>query len=278
MDGRVVRALCLVAILSIGGCSGLDGGSAETTPAEVTPAGVPAVDDARDLAPGLTERGVVDARALLDAHERFRENRSYTVATNLTERFENGALRRSKGVEARYGPGERTYELAATLAGPALPSVADRTRIWSNGERSARAVTVGGETTVYRVNRSDVDLVDARTRYALATTDTNNLRTLFGSIAGERVRPVDSGNETRYRITADSLDDPPVSAVRPIENVENTTFSAVIEPSGLIRSYRLTYTGTIDGRTVSGVETVRYTNVGATTIVRPEWANRTTSS
>jgi hypothetical protein len=267
-------AALLATVIVLSGCSGTFGNGTSTP--TVTPAEVPPVESTEALAPGLTEAGIDDPVALVGAHERVLRNASYTVSADIDERFASGELRRRKAANGQYAAGTTPYRLRVELAGTALPEpVPYRTTVWSDGERGLKAVTRNDTTRYLAVRDLRPGFAGSRTLYALGPAEENNLQSLFAAADRGTVERIERNTTgpARYRITTDRFSRPNLSAIRPPTAIESAAFSAVVDSRGIIREYRLEYSGEIDGRPVHGVERVRFTDIGTTTVERPPWSD-----
>lgn len=141
------RALGLIAVVLLAGCSGFATTPAEPSTETLTPVPVPADDRrttappataAERLAPGVTAEGVVEPFALADAHVVGVRAASYTVERTTSVRYPNGSLRTRETTNASVAAGGARYSLARTVTGPAAPQVQSppgRFEIWTDGER-----------------------------------------------------------------------------------------------------------------------------------------------
>lgn len=73
---------------------------------------------------------------------------------------------------------------------------------------------------------------------------------------GYEVEPRVLSADPLYRVRATDLGSGPLG-----RNVENASFSALVDPDGIVRSYELRYERVRNGTRVTVVERLRYTNV-----------------
>jgi hypothetical protein len=115
MHRATALRLFLVALLLLSGCNAFSGGD-NTTRQTVTPAAVPTNGPTQtpttQLAPGLTQYGVVDPVALGAAHNAALSNTSYSYVKTVSETYANGTLRARRTIKARVvEPKRRFYSI-----------------------------------------------------------------------------------------------------------------------------------------------------------------------
>jgi hypothetical protein len=94
---------------------------------------------------------------------------------------------------------------------------------------------------------------------------------VFGSVP-TRIADRQAGTG-RLRLVGDELTDG--DAFPPdVDSPRNLTLVAEVEPSGLVRTLRLRYEGTVDGRPVTVRRYIAYRSVGSTAVGRPAWYGR----
>lgn len=269
--------MLVAGLVLLAGCNGLAGSPTPTT--AVTPAPVPSTPP---YPPGLTAEGVVDASPLATAHAQAVSNRSYTLRSNRTVRYANGSLRSRLTVSVELAD-NRTYLARASTAGEHAPTFLGRpparATFWSNGSLYLRAYTKDDETTYNQFVPSDRFIASwqywvstaayggvgnyARRTYELA------FESLDTRVAGE----VSAGNATLFRVVGRPEGD---TGFLPgnVRRIRNLTVVALVESSGLVRSFRVRYTGVQNGEPVRVRWTVTYSDVGSTTVPRPPWFER----
>ena len=87
---RALQFVLVAVLITSAGCLG-DGGGTTPTAGETTAADTPGTATAQ-TPPGISESGVENASAILDAHRSYLQNRSYTVRTNGTTFATNGSV------------------------------------------------------------------------------------------------------------------------------------------------------------------------------------------
>lgn len=284
-----LHAVVLALLVATAGCSGVGSQStvdttvAETTGTETTTNAERTATEEGDgeapaeLAPGLSERGVEDATALANAHRERLADESLTIDSVNVERYENGSVRERTNVTTRTAANRTRYRIAVNTTEPNwLSGTEGEGELWANGTHVFRAHAVNG-TTNYDLD-PDSASVDPREYLFGDLTNSDRLLVLFTAFEGERVQQVDDGDATdreRYRVTATDLAHPdflgPDDAA-----ARNATLDAEIETGGpeagtFVREYTLRYEITVEGEVVTVTERVRFSNVGETTVERPEW-------
>jgi hypothetical protein len=219
------------------------------------------------LAPGLTEHGVEKPFVLATAHSNVLENRSYTVRSRHVERYANGTLRTRAVSVTRVAANDSYYYTTNTTG--VVPGFGDarhvRLTIWSNGTDRFRALTVDQNTTYDRVSqvfRSDL-------------TNSQRLSTLFVALnttVTEKI--VHENGTTRYRVKSTGVGVPDsLATIEGVDSMSNVSFTALIAPNGVVYEYTLSYTATLDGKTINVTQEVKFDEVGETTVDRPTWVD-----
>ncbi|EMA47835.1 DUF7537 family lipoprotein [Halococcus saccharolyticus] len=275
-------AVAVVVVLS--GCNALTGSDTETDTPTVTPAAVPTDEPTPTpvpmLAPGLTRAGVVSASDLADAHDTNLADGSFRLYTNQSVRYDNGTLRVRLNQTARIANGSGSFysvgEYKGLITQPPV-NFPERFKTWSDGEQVFTASIQENNTSYRRTRQSRADYDFRRS---------SRFFTLFNALE-TRVVGQETRNDTKlYIVRATNLTNPeylpgiyPVGAT---ENPRNISFRALIDSQGIVRSHYLAYTTTDIQRGVNTTnritQSVRYTDIGSTTVDRPDWyeaANRT---
>ncbi|MEF8852212.1 MAG: hypothetical protein V5A44_06745 [Haloarculaceae archaeon] len=246
------RPVGLVLLVVLAGCGSIvaggddpasgAGGSTET----LTPAPVPEVTATPfPLPPGVTDSGVGDADALLDAHRSTLRSQSYTLRVRL--RVDGDRYTRLIRVETptRYyshdvlgGNGGNVTQFASG------PSVYVRTAYAGITRYDRLDNARPPESRTVRLSRLFLQVDDA---VVFETT-------------------VDGRPAVVVRVNY---------AVHPeMERLRNVTLRAVVEPTGLVRSLNATYVRTGGTGPANVTRSFTYTDVGATTVERPAWVDR----
>ena len=252
-------------------------------------AGCPAVGPAatptpepREYPPGVSVEGVVDAATLADAHDRAIKNTSYTLVSNRTVRYANGTV--ASALFVRLGlAADRSFLVRTSTAGPEGPEFLGRPpasgEFWSNGTVYVRALTRDGETTYNEFTPPDSYV--GTWRYWRATVSfggqeshaRETIASVFGDVPTEvtGVRTVEG--TTVYRLAGRGTVEGEFSKAGS-DAVGNVSLTAEVTGSGLLRRMELSYVTFLGDQSVRVAWTVRYDDVGTTTVSRPAWFDR----
>lgn len=263
--GLAVVGFCLLTA----GCAGLFGSDAATTE-PVTPVPVPTADST--TTPERRAPGVVgDPTALAHAHVRALSNTSYRVRHSTTVRNNSGIQWREQ-TRASIAAGYRSYTASRTVTGRPI-SAREVSTTFRDG-RAVRRTTVNGMTTTAVVADSrGIGGPPRPPRAAMFFDPTYNERliTLFTHINSTSIR---SGSPvvkqfygvSLYRVRSTGATGGTAIATRPADRISNVSFSATVMPNGVVRSYALQYTVVNGSESRRVSETLRYSDLGTTTI------------
>jgi hypothetical protein len=282
--GDASRAVLVAVLILLVGCGGpasapaRTGATTETT--TVTPAPVPTDTPSTFLAPGVTPRGVVNPVALVAAHERALRGTSVTVRFEESRRYANGSLRwrrtatqridvdsdADRPIRSRY-----TSELRGSAPTRDLPSAFVR---FPDTTRVERYTVGGGAYHRYRLRSGGVWYVGG-TADEVRPLDPG-LVLLFRSVETRVVGREAGAGPTRYRLSGTEVTDPAALGralgVGRFARIGNVSFVATVDARGTVREYRLIYTlAGADGVLLRGRESARFTDLGETTVERPDW-------
>lgn len=274
-----IRTVAVAALLVVAGCSAAPSlpGTDDPT-ATVTPVDVPAD---YDYAPGVTDAGVTDPATLAEAHESVIADSSYRLRANRTVRYANGTLREQLLVDVALAA-DGTYLATTATRGPAAPVFLGRPpangSYWSNGSVYVRKLTRDGETTYTEFEPPSSGA--GTWRYWTRTvpfggeqaTPSGFYRSLFASVPTSVDGETTAENATAYRLVGDSRAENRFADE--LSDVRDVRLVATVRRDGLVVSLSLRYVGELDGATVRVSRTVRYRDVGATTVERPSWYER----
>jgi hypothetical protein len=239
---RGVAALALCLLVVGAGCGGL-------------------ADRGGTAPPGLSADGVTDATALVGAHTAALSSTSFTVRTSTTTRPVDGEYTATTNRTWRVAPGDTVRGLVTSttsFTGDVPERVArrpDALAAYREGTVTYRRVRDDGETSYRRVDllNTSVRLNPALQRRPIARLDDR---------VDATVEPVTREGRRRYRVTA-RLNDTQIST--------NATLRLLVTPAGVVRDLRSTRTVEYrSGRRIV-TRTVRVTDVGETTVERPDW-------
>lgn len=256
-------------------------------------AGCPAVGPAvtptpepEEYPPGVSSEGVVDAPALARAHDATIENSSYTLVSNRTVRYTNGTVASAVFVRLELAA-DRSFFVRTSTAGPEGPEFLGAPpasgEFWSNGTVYVSALARDGEVSHSQFEPPNNHV--GTWRYWRATVPfggqgghaRETISGVFGSVRTD-VTNVRRVNETTvYTVAGSEAVDGEFATVGsgPVGNV---TVTAEVTESGLLRRMDLTYVTFQDDRSVRFEWTLRYTDLGTTTVSRPAWFERAATS
>lgn len=271
------RILLAATLVLVAGCSSPASAPTGTETATATAAPVPTDRPSTFLAPGVTPRGVTDPVALARAHRRTLGRTSVTVRVEESRRYANGTLRWRRTATQRVDAGGRTVRshyvgaFEGSTRGSGLLSEFVR---FPDATRVERYTVGGGAYHRYRFPSGDTWYVGA------ASPDPRlvdpGLVPLFWAVdtrvTGREVRD----GTTRYRLEGAEIIDPTtferVFVGGPSVEVRNVSLDATVDGRGVVHRYRLIYRLVRpDGVVVRGKESVRFEDVGTTTVERPTW-------
>lgn len=256
------RLLAVGLLVLAAGCNGATGPSATETPT-VTPAPVPAQD--RGFSPGVTAGGM-NTSAVLAAHERQLRNRSYTLRTALTvQNRSTGATVWREVTVARVGADSTPVIHTTNLSEPRAFDGLVSAQLYYDGTTTTRR-------SVYANGSVGFDRFDRQT--SVNIRNVGLLRRTIFQLENVRVRR-GTGDHT---VVSGTLPFPRVLPRPP--NVRATgaaTLSLTITSDGLIDRIVYGYdAGSRDGPARVRFST-RITDLGSTTVERPEWLDETTT-
>jgi hypothetical protein len=244
--------------------AGTGGGSASSI---VTPAPVPAVSTPatrRSAAPGLTRSDVRNASLLADAHVDALSNTSYAVRQNVTRRSTDGRLRSRSVSVARPNGSRFRYAIDRFDRNRAGEPSEYRVERFFNGRRVLGATTRDGETT-YSLDR-DRNGSEARASVLGDPTNARAVERLFDGFEMRVAGTTERNGSTLYTVVT----------TRPqrLAPLANVTLRALVDRNGVIRAYCVSYTADRGDSRVDIAVRVAFTDLGATTVVRPVWYER----
>jgi hypothetical protein len=300
-----VYRLCLVLLVVLSGCAGLGVDSADDRESTETvdPVPVPEADRETTRSSGINASGVSDPEMLADAHGDWLSERSYTLISNQTVRYENGDIRSQYRSRLLLGE-DRAYLVTVRTRGSNASRIVGEppavSRYYSDGDVYVRAYgdppTEFNEFTpsrgvgtwsfwarsgAFSVWTSPEELFERS--FESIPTEVETRRVVDGV---RRYRVVDTGDNdaalsfpeaesARGRLGATGDHDAalPFPEAEPAQNV---SLVADIDETGLVRRFELEYRGEIDGEPVVVSRTIAYTDVDGTEVERPEWFEKAT--
>ncbi|MFD1514019.1 hypothetical protein [Halomarina rubra] len=279
---RAVVAV-VACLLVLAGC-GTDGvgerGGLGTPAAPVTPAPVPGdrpapadTEATEEVAPGVTNAGVVDSGRLVAAHVEHVRGRSVATTRRTVVYGVDGRVRSSAQTRAFVGADRRRAFVDHRVAGPPAGFGMDDERVQQY---------VAGETVFARTVSNGTERFASSARDPYATTGSAlvsnistgpSLATAFAAFVFDVAPHAGAWAESRYRLR--STTDPERGALAGLadERAQDVSFMATVTDEGLVTWWRMAYTTDRDGETVRVVRTVSFDGVGTTTVERPGWVD-----
>lgn len=267
MSARLPPAVLVALLVVLAGCGGFggnvsDGSSPDERPATTQPTAAgstgadPATTGGDSLPPGVTDTGLRSPEALAAAHTALLRNHSYTVNYTEVSRFENGSLA-IRLVQVVHRSGERVlYE--ARDSGPLTEVGYGDTSVWIDGSTGVRLDEDPDGTLGYDRPSVPRGFVPDTERWGAGLRD----RVDGGEFSVERL---DGGDRPRYRLVSDDLDT--------VEAVTNATIRVVVDDRGFVHRYRYELDQALAGTPVHVVVLVRFSDLGETTVPRPDWVD-----
>lgn len=262
--------------------------AAATNPAEAAASATDSVESASSTAevaqdnetefpPGVNESGVTEPLALATAHRETLHETSYTAVTTTTLQRPNGTVVIAATTTTRVESGGESF-FEATTGSQSNESASlgvdhYRSETWANETSAVIADTVRSAEPTYR----QVDRENARMS---PDADWELLYSAFGTGETTYVGEVERGGTTLHKIVSTSSSDrttgedvDEVTDDTTDEAVSGTTydFSALVDSEGVVHSFRTTQRSTLEGETVVVTRTMRITEIGNTTVERPDW-------
>lgn len=263
-----VRTAVLACCLVLAGCGGFPGSQPAASQQTVTPAPVP--DAPPQVAPGLTTDGVTDVDALVRAHVAGLSNTSHTIEHRRTVDDADGAPLVQQTTQAQIGAGYRSYTAVRTLTGPAVTDQV--TRASSDDQREIQWI-MGDGTNSSRIvaDGQDTGASDPREALFFEPTFHERIRALFVGANVTAVTPLGEydgyfHDTPVFLVHADGAADRSQFPVGPASRVGDVRFTALVSPEGVVRAYEVQYTVVRNGTTLHVTESLRYTDVGTTTV------------
>ncbi|WP_224338092.1 DUF7537 family lipoprotein [Haloprofundus halobius] len=250
--------LAVVALVLLSGCGGLLNDFSQRQPREDH------TSDPRWLAPGLTSDGVINAKALIQTHRKTVSSQARTSTQTQVFRAENGTVVANTTLVTRVMVNRGPKLAEERSKGPKnVTNSPKRSFIWYDPKTSELATyskSDDGEVH-YTYRQSD--------RVVLVQNGTHSKRlyTLF-RLLNATVAP-ETIDDSVHRLEA-STQQLSVNG----EKLQNVSFTAHIDYTGIVRSYELQYETERGGMMLHVTERMRITDLGITKVSRPEWVER----
>lgn len=271
---RTLLAVAACVLVTTAAVSG--GGAALSAVADSGPVDTPATTAAdaqtQSFPPGTNESGIVNATALLDAHERALRNTTYT------ERLQSQGLRRGQNAASGrvpVGPVSVTVRNGTTGTNTTVTARGSRSEYWVTDDAFAGySVTTAGSVTSERYWYGDGNASGLEAGpTAVAQIQRGTLATYVQAANYSYRGTVARGDDTLYEFraiagnwSAGATDGWPSSAQRVDATVLVSERGVVREVSAVV--HRGTQNGTAAARTNYSV-----TDIGETTASEPAWVD-----
>lgn len=272
-----MRAPTVVVLVLLAGCGGLVADSEPGPDQEtVTPAPVPTDSG---LPPGVDPSGVTGPATLSLAHGDTLAGTSYTLVTNRTVRRPNGSLRSSLSVDLRLSA-TRDYRAAVAARGPDGPVIIGEppteAEYWADDDLYLRRQQIDNRTVYSRYNASEEYVGTWRFWLGTVALNIDPETDLRRTVASFDTRVADrrtvAGREGVHLVGTSLAAEAFVDDQSDVSGVRNATLRAFAAESGFVRSYSVVYEADLpDGTAVRVRRSVRYRQVGNTTVGRPPW-------
>lgn len=270
--------LVLVCLLALSGCDALSEPSGTATET-LTPADVPTQTPVQQIAPGVTTSGVEQVSVLAAAHNASLQNRSYTRYVNETALYVNGTVRAQFQLTARVTADRSRISITVhEKFPPSMEAEESDYDMWATGDRVFTRLRTSNET-LYRTSSRD-----EHTAMIPSWTQVNTRFTKEFSASDMHVGDFQvTDGEKRYVLTANGPAPMPGRISEGLKSPAPAHARATIGPQGRIHSYLVRYRTTtisentagetpqVTNITVRAGETVRFDNIGTTTVERPSW-------
>lgn len=257
---RYGPAVLLLLVVLLSGCGGLASTDGTTPTETLTPASVP---ENTELAPGVSasDEGqpvVVSREQLLAADTAQRNRTSHRVTRTVVIEGPNWTTRIQRERLIAAGGSPMFERVDINSSGPLSPTIS-RSELWTNGS-TAFVRTFDG--TGNRIERGE---------FPAPPTHFNQWTVLRAQLL--------DGTDYRVESTADGV---VIEVVAPptlpttvvplsVREPRNVTASLTVTESGLIRSLRVRYDSTVEGDPVRVEIAHDVSDVGNTSVTRPEW-------
>lgn len=254
---RALPALLAVVLVSaLAGCSGL----------------TPPTDPGSELPPGVTERGVDDPDALLDAHLESLRSVSYGVSDTFVSRSNSEwpDVRVEREIEFAADPSR--YRMRSVTVLDRSTSRDTRTiELWSNGTAIAARRT-NGELTTYEGTTDAVGL------FYPEPTPAEYTESLYVVLATANLSVVAATGEDEI-LLGGSIPHESAGIARTVDRSgapRGTTYAdasvrLIVTDRGLIKWWRVSWTTITDEHRVRESRTVRLRELGSADVDRPPW-------
>lgn len=242
MDARLA---VVAAVVVLSGCGAVvdDAGSAPGIEETLTPAPVPEpTPEPVTLPPGVASDSVPNANALFGAHTRYLDGKSYALDVRVgADDQESRHVFRIES-ELRYYRYDR------------LAGYPQNVTSFADGE------TVYVRSELFNDSRYATSNVTGSPSF-----HTVRLANVFFRLDEATVTRTQADGDPHYRVRARTDDHPRLDSARDFR------LRALVTPDGFIRSMRVDYVLVGNGEPTNVTRQFEYSDVGSTTVDRPEW-------
>lgn len=267
---RRAGAIFAAALLMLSGCSALVAPAGTETP---TPTSSP-TPGGKQVAPGVTTEGISDPFALVSAHEDVLAGQSFRVHQVTRQRYANGTLRTRMNETVVMAADRSHYRFRRRVAGRVARLLGASQGKWAryaNGTAVLQRIVIHGETTYAVVHGPDREARAPARVFHGRPVPRDRLFLLLTRLQNVTVSKRETGT---YVVTATAMTGDKMEVdVGRVDSFELGRFRAVVTDDGLIRSYRLTYTGIVNGHKITGLRKATYSALGTASVTPPDWVD-----
>ena len=269
--GRASGLAMLFAVaIVLSGCTATETDSRPT----VSPAPIPerTTTPSGDLAPGMTADGIRWSAALIRAHSRTLRGSSFTVKSIRTVESTNPSYRVRTVMTGTFSANKSRYH--QRFVERDRDGQERRSELFADGERLFEALGPIGERRYYMPR---TELYSPPRPESFIGNPTQDDRIYIGVKAFEtRIESTNrSGGEPNHRIVGTEARLPELLAVGTIgtyaDRIEEPSLTMIVGHRGIVYDYQLRFTAIKGNQTLVVNHTIRYTDVGSTAVVAPNW-------
>jgi len=261
--------VALVTVVFLAGCSGF-------TPDEPTVETTPSRDV--EYPPGITGDEIADSFTLSDTHTNSLQETSFSVSQTSEIRYTNGTLYTRENQSTHVAVDKTRFRYRSTVDGTAprfLGGTSGTVELYSNGSVVVRKLDARGNVSYGLVTDPKGEPADPLSTYRGMPLQNSRIPILFGQIGNVSVTPQANGT---HLVEATSFSSNTLEVRGTVvRNITAIDFSATVTADGLVREYRLSLQGTVNGQPVTVIEHVRYASVGTTSVTEPAWFDQATN-
>lgn len=260
---RTFAALGVALLVVTAGCSGAlnDDGPATTESGEDATASTATTTEQTDpsemsLPPGVTEAGLENVSALLEAHNRSLDGAAYSVEVSVDGDGQQASVAMTRGADASR---LRVETGNTTIQG------------WQEGARTVTAQSADGQTQYrYAYGDSGSRVGSGFQMYSGVTDVVVGTYLTAGDFNATEV--VTRDGTTLLELTADRANRTAVEQVGSRNTtVESFEATALVDENGVVHGLDASLTQTVDGETRTGSVSYELTDLGSASPEEPDW-------